>query len=477
MRTKSERLIKWQFPGAGWPAIWGVVAGGLLVVNTACGQGQGWVDGCDYATPYTFTTIAGTPGPGGWGDGTNGAAQFNGPWALAVDTNGNVYVADIYNNDLRKVRQAGTNWVVTTIAGTPEQSGSADGTNENATFNAPAAIAIDGAGNLYVADAGNNTIRKLTRVGANWVSSTIAGTPSPGQPVFRDGTNGVATFYNPNGIAVDSLTNVYVGDSGNNVIRRVTPMGTNWVTTTIAGTVSTAGGFSDGTNQNALFDEPAGLAIDGSGNIFVGDTGNDVIRKMTPVGTNWVVTTIAGAVGVPGPADGTNEAALFYCPLLANGPMAIAVDTNDNLYVADAGDGLIRKVSPVGTNWVTTTLAGLYTAAGNNDGTGTNATFGDPTGIAVDETGRVFVGDSANNDIREGTLALFVAAPNLGINHAGAAGSVTIWWPGSGFSLETNANLATTNWGVYGGTVNSNNGTNSVTVPAAAGSLFFRLSD
>jgi sugar lactone lactonase YvrE len=461
----------------------GLVAGGLMLLNTA--WGQGWVGQSDYATPYTFITIAGTWGIVGSADGTNGAALFNWPQGVVVTTNDTLYVVDWSNNNIREMRKLGTNWVVTTIAGLPgAQSGFADGTNDSIAFNEPTSIAIDGAGNLYVTDADNNTIRKLTQVGPNWVSSTIAGTASYSLGGFSDGTNGVAQFNYPSGIAVDASNNVYVSDTDNSVIRQLTPVGTNWVVTTIAGITNAGLPFRDGTNQNALFDQPAGLAVDRAGNVFVSDTENYCIRKITPEGTNWVVTTIAGTAQNANPgsvADGTNGAATFYSPYyppnLLFGPMGIAVDANDNLYVADGGDELIRKVSPVGTNWVTTTLAGLYGAGSNDDGTGTNATFGSPGGIAVDAAGTLFVADDGNIDIREGTLFAAGSKPNLAISRAAGAGGVAIWWLGSGATLQTNASLRTTNWGAYGGTVNSSNGTNSVIVPAPAGSLFFRLSE
>ncbi|HEY5233305.1 MAG TPA: hypothetical protein VIK35_07230, partial [Verrucomicrobiae bacterium] len=155
-----------------------------------------------YSTPYTFTTIAGTAGNYGGNDGTNGAAQLYRPEGVAVDTNGNLYVADNDENTIRKVAPAGTNWVVTTIAGTAGSPGGNDGTNGAAQFNAPIGITIDGTGSLYVADYGSDTIRKITPSGTNWVVSTIAGTDGVGG--FADGTNGGAQFDQPSGIAVDT---------------------------------------------------------------------------------------------------------------------------------------------------------------------------------------------------------------------------------------------------------------------------------
>ena len=185
-----------------------------------------------YTTPYTFTTLAGNNGYGS-ADGTNSAARFAHPEGAAVDTNGNVYVADTVNHTIREMTPVGTNWVVTTLAGLAGSPGSADGTGSAARFNNPGGVAVDSAGNLYVADAGNNTIRKVTPVGTNWVVTTLAGLA--GSPGSADGTDSAAQFNQPYGVAVDSAGNVYVADTCNDTIRKVTLVGTNWVVTTLAG--------------------------------------------------------------------------------------------------------------------------------------------------------------------------------------------------------------------------------------------------
>jgi len=443
----------------------GLLAGGCLGLTIAWGQPV-------YPPTYAFTTIAGTFGNDGNVDGTNGMAQFNWPQGVAVATNGVLYVVDYLEDTVREVAPIGTNWVVTTIAGSAGIAGSADGTNQNVQFNEPTDIAMDGAGNLYVTDSGNNTLRMLTPVGTNWVSSTIAGTASPNGS-SQDGSNGFAQFNYPYGITVDAVGNLYVADTYNDTIRRVVHTGTNWVVTTIAGQAG-SNGSSNGTNLAAQFYEPGGIVVDRSGNLYVGDTGNYTIRKITPVGTNWVVTTVAGNAGNAGYSDGTNGAASFFSPIYI-GPMGIAVDALTNLYVADSGNGLIRKVSLAGTNWVTTTLAGLASAPPDStDGIGTNALFSTPAGIAVDGTGRLFVGDIGANDLREGTVA---AVPNLAIGPV-VANSVVLSWVGySGFAIQTNGDLTTPNWGNYGGAVSSNNGTNSVTLAPPVGTLFFRLAN
>jgi sugar lactone lactonase YvrE len=224
------------------------------------------------------TTLAGS-GEKGDTDGSAAAATFNGPEGVAVDTGGNVYVADFGNDAIRKVTPAG---VVTTLAGlgTP---GNADGTGSAASFNGPEGVAVDSAGNVYVADYGNNEIRKISSAG---VVTTLAGSGAQGK---ADGTGSAASFNGPEGVAVDSAGNVYVADSGNNEIRKISSAG---VVTTLAG--SGAQGNADGIGRGASFDGPEGVAVDSAGNVYVGDEFNNEIRKITPAG---VVAPLAESGG------------------------------------------------------------------------------------------------------------------------------------------------------------------------------------
>jgi hypothetical protein len=377
---------------------------------------------------FTFTTLAGSPQEPGSTDGTNGAALFTAPAGLAINSHGALFVADYLNCTVRELRFEGGNRVVTTIAGLAGASGSQDGTNSDARFLYPCSLAADGADNLYVADAAANTIRKIAASGTNWVVTTIAGLA--GANGSQDGTNSDARFSSPHGLSVDRSGNLYVADFGNNTIRKLSAVGTNWVVTTIAGTAGMTGS-DDGTNAQARFFNPCGLAVDEETNLYITDSGNCLIRSIRPLGTNWVVATIAGAAGSPGSADGTNSLARF------SNPLDIAVDGRTNLYVADSGNSIIRHVYPAGTNWTVATLAGTAGNLGSDDGTGAQARFFYPGGIVLNARGDLFVSDTWNNTIRMGW-------PSLSLNLSRFAKTVVLSWPcwGTNYVLETTTNLA-----------------------------------
>ena len=322
------------------------------------------------------TTLAGTAGSVGSADGTGAAASFNFPSGVATDSAGNVYVADTNNNTVRKITPAG---VVTTLAGTAGVIGSTDATGAAASFNSPFGVAFDSTGNAYVADEGNHTIRKITSAG---VVTTFAGTA--GVIGSTDAAGAAARFNDPRGVATDSTGNVYVGDTGNNIIRKITPAG---VVTTLAGTAGTTGS-TDATGAAASFNFPQGVATDSAGNVYVADTLNNTIRKITPAG---VVSTLAGTAGT-GSADGTGPAASF------NSPVGVATDNAGNVYVADANNSTIRKITPAG---VVSTLAGTAGVFGSANGIGGAASFNSPVGVATDSTGNVYVTDTNNSTIRK----------------------------------------------------------------------------
>ncbi|MDB6029475.1 MAG: repeat containing protein [Verrucomicrobiales bacterium] len=328
--------------------------------------------------PLVIRTLAGQPNPG-IADGAGSNAQFNGPSSIAVDDAWNVYITDSQNGTIRKIS---TNNVVSTFAGSAGSFGSLDGTGNQARFYGPQGIAVDSAGILFVADTANATIRKITPEGA---VSTFAG--AAGSLNSFDGVGTNANFFQPEGIAVDKGGNVYVADAWNHTIRKITPLG---VVSTLAGLAGSCGSM-DGTNSKARFDRPAGIAVDGATNLFVTDSLNHTVRKITPSGR---VTTIVGLPGVWGNADGTNGSARLFQP------QGIVADNVGNLFVSDSGNQTIRKVSASGTNWVVSTVAGLGGSAGDANGTGDIARFYFPAGLAMNSAGYLLVADSGNNTIR-----------------------------------------------------------------------------
>jgi sugar lactone lactonase YvrE len=316
------------------------------------------------------TTYAGT-GAMGSVNGSSTEATFSYLMGLAIDTAGNVYVADSHNNLIRKISTDGT---VTTLAGSGTV-GSADGKGAAASFFNPAGVAVDKSGIVYVADTHNNLIRKIS---ADGTVSTVRGKWA------REAINKFDTagrYDNPMGIAVDAAGNIYVADWEHDQVRKVSADGK---ITTLAGTGER--GSEDGAGAKASFYLPEGIAADKEGNVYVTDTYNNLIRKIDTAG---VVTTIAGKIK-KGRADGKGTAASFFHP------DGIAVDKNHTIYIADTGNHLIRKISPGG---VVTTVAGSGTR-GSEDGSPKAASFNRPMGIAVDAAGNVYVADYQNNLVR-----------------------------------------------------------------------------
>ena len=323
------------------------------------------------------STLAGTAGSYGSADGAGARARFDHPHGVAVDSVGRVYVADEYNSTIRSIDPAGT---VTTLAGAVRLSGAVDGIGAEARFNGPEGLAADVAGNVYVADFLNHTIRKIDPAGH---VTTLAG--AAGSPGSADGVGAQARFNHPEGVATDGLGNVYVADHWNTAIRKITPSG---IVTTLAG-ASGSPGSADGIGAEASFWQPRGIAADGLGNIYVADTGNSTIRKITREG---VVSTLAGLAQSPGSADGIGAQARF------NAPHGVAADRAGNVYVADTGNSTVRRITPEG---VVSTLAGLAGSPGSADGIGTQARFNVPRGVAVDSTGSLYVSDSKSDTIRK----------------------------------------------------------------------------
>jgi sugar lactone lactonase YvrE len=353
------------------------------------------------------TTLAGKAGEPGSVDGTGSSARFNIPHNAGLDSAGNLYIGDSYNNTIRKVTPAG---VVTTLAGKAGQAGSVDGIGSAARFNFPGRGCVDASGNIFVADFGNYTVRKITPTGA---VSTVAG--KAGEAGSADGIGSAARFNQPMAVAIDQAGNLYVADIWNCTIRKITPA---YMVTTIAGSAGEIGS-NDGNGPDARFFDPSSVAVDSSGNLYVTDTHNFTIRKISAAG---MVSTLAGMVGEYGSQDGSGLSARFH------NPYAVCVDGTDNLYVADGWNNTIRKISPQAE---VTTLAGKAGAMGYYDGWGTSALFYAPFGVTVDQsTGQLFVADSWNHTIRviQGAVSVGTLAGN------GYAGSSD----GTGFAARFN---------------------------------------
>jgi hypothetical protein len=400
---------------------------------------------------YAWTNFVGQPGSYGSANGTGSAARFYNPEGVAVDSAGNLFVADTYNDTIRKVTPDG---VVTTLAGSARSSGANDGTGSAARFYYPTCLAVDNAGNLVVADSWNNTIRNVTSSG---VVTTLAGDPSRWPDGSADGTGSEAQFYHPRGVAVDSESNVFVGDFGNNTIRKVTAAG---VVTTLAGSAG-ASGTNDHTGSAARFSMPYGVAVDSAGNVFVGDFGNCTIRKVTSAG---VVTTLAGCSWAGGTNDGAGSAARF------DEPCGVAVDSAGNVFVGDSINGTIRKVTPAG---VVTTIGGMAGMNGWVDGIGSAANFAFPLGIAVDSVGNLYVADQGNNRISKGTPIYPWLTVGFGGTH------LQVSWPAvyQGWELQAQTNWPGTGLGtnwfpVAGSTTNTQL---SIPVDPSSPGVFYRL--
>ena len=331
----------------------------------------------------TITTIAGTGGIGFSGDGGPAVeAELSGPLGVAVDGASNLYIADRENHRIRKVDSTGT---ITTIAGTGEFGFSGDGGPATAArLNNPRGMAVDGAGNLYIADLNNWRIRKVDSTGT---ITTIAGTR--GRGFSGDGGPAVeAELYNPEGVAVDGAGNLYIADTWNHRIRKVDSTGT---ITTIAGTGEFGFSGDGGPAVEAELYYPRGMALDGAGNLYIADVGNGRIRR---VDSSGAITTIAGSGGGGFSGDGgpAVEAEL-------RNPWGVAVGGEGNLYIADLGNHRIRKVDSAGT---ITTVAGTGVPGFSGDGgPAPAARLAGPIGVAVDGAGNLYIADSGNHRIRK----------------------------------------------------------------------------
>lgn len=343
----------------------------------------------------TLSTFAGTSGTYGSANGIGGSASFYFPRGVTVDSTGNVYVADSRNWAIRKITSAGVVGNYAGIAG----AGRVDGNGSAAGFDNPQGAAKDSAGNIYVADTANHTIRKITPSGAVSIYAGQAG--SSGSQEGAGTTS--ARFNSPVGVAVDNADILYVADTSNHTIRKIPTTGASaGIVSTIAGLALTPeyidGALVSGVST-ARFNAPRSLTTDSAGNIYVVDRNNQAIRKITPDGT---VSTFAGTytipvaskVGVIGFADGNGTTVASF-----NYPWGITADSAGNLYVTDNGNNTIRKITPAG---IVSTIAGKAGSTGSADGGGV-ARFNYPTGIVADSSANIYVADYYNHAIRKVT--------------------------------------------------------------------------
>ena len=378
---------------------------------------------------YTFSTLAGGLGVTGYADGPGASARFDQPWNIVVMQDGSLLVSDNYNYCIRKLARNGSDWVVSSVAGTGGAYGSLDGIGAAARFGGCEGLAMDDAGNVYVGDYGNPIgVRKLTPGPQGYVASHLAGATSPTLPAAVDGPAGVARLSGP--IAVLHLPDdsVLIGDDASikratpngdvttiiggssdfaiagtffrmadgtvyftdllGAVRKLSQTGTNWTVNTIAGALFDSGSV-DGDGATARFATPWGLTDDGSGGLLVSDYGNHTVRWLTPIGGGgWNVSTIVGKAGTPGSVNGTNGATRL------NAPTSICRAQDGTFYLAESGARVIRKLVHSGTNWILSTFAGGGLGQGlPSEGFGSGVLFGDYLTLKADAGGNLFILD------------------------------------------------------------------------------------
>jgi uncharacterized repeat protein (TIGR01451 family) len=382
------------------------------------------------STAGIITTVAGNGSYGYSGDGGPAtSAQLLNPQGVAVDASGNLYIADTYDNRVRKVSAAG---IITTVAGAGPYGYSGDGgPATSAQLYLPYAVAVDASGDVYIADSHNDRIRKVSAAG---IITTAAGNGS----CCYAGDGGPATsaqLWSPSGVAVDTSGDLYIADAGNNRVRKISAAG---VIRTVAGngTCPNAGfavecySGDGGAATSAQFSDPSGVAVDASGDLYITDTYNNRVRRVSAAGT---ITTVAGngSYGYSGDGGPATSAQLGF-------PSGVAVDAGGNLYIADAGSGRVRKVSAVG---IITTVAGGGSAYPTDGAPATSVELG-VAGVAVDGSGNLYIagGGVVSKVSAVGIITTVAGGGTTGIGDGLPATSAQLYGP-QGVAVDAGGNL------------------------------------
>lgn len=403
--------------------------------------------------PGTIATIAGNNTQGYAGDGGPAtSAELNLPFH-AVFAGGNLYIADQVNNVVRYV--TGGNGNISTIAGTGAAGFTNDGMKAvTAELASPTGVALDGSGNLYIADTQNSAIRMVTAAG---IISTVAGNELAGYG--GDGSGALAAeLTKPSSVLLDSSGNIYIADSGNNVIRKVTKSTGN--ISTYAGNFNTPGYTGDGGQATrAGLSAPVAIAMDAAGNLYIADTNNNAVRK---VAANGIITTVAGN-GTPG-FSGDGGRAVFA---QLSHPKGVAVDAAGNVYISDTFNSRIRMVTP---NGIIGTVVGGTAGYSGDGGLATAAQLNFPAGLSFDSAGNLYIADNNNNVIREyappsaggGSLPVISSG---GVISASSFGAFPAIAPGSWVEIY-GSNLAgsTANWTLVNGIAPTSLGDTTVSI-------------
>ncbi len=381
-------------------------------------------------TAGTSSIFAGSPASGFAGDGGAAtSARLSNPQDAAADSAGNVYIADTFNERIRKVDTSGN---ISTIAGTGVQSSTGDGgPAASATLSRPDKLTVDSAGNIYIGDSGANNVRKIDTAGN---ISTIAGL---GPTAVGDGAAAASASLNgPSGAAADAAGNIYIADAANNRIRKIDASTGN--ISTIAGT-GTAGNTGDGAAAtSATLSSPYGVALDSDGNVYIADTGNNRVRKVTVSSGNIAALAGTGTAGFTGDGGAAASATL-------RSPRGVAVDSSGDVYIADSQNERIRKVT-ISTGNIET-IAGTGTAGSSGDGgLATAAQINFPHDLTLDASGNVYICDTFNSlirkiDVSTGNISTIAGTENTGFSgDGGLATAARLNFP-RGLTLDAAGNL------------------------------------